>query len=203
MEFSGFFVCAQCKPIAVSKLARDEVVGTIWRDGDRLVLLRTETLPDRCIHCNKPTQGGRSKRTFTGYHPVFLLPAVSCFGAAYLLKVPQGLLFLGALLILIISTIAVRHTATIELPICLSHQNRQAKRRIVGFALIPVAIGLILVTPVYDWLLIPAVIFLIAGLIWALGGTQLSTFAKITKTHVFLDGVSPAFLAEFPEWPRR
>jgi hypothetical protein len=57
MNFSGLFVCAECKPVAVQKIAMGKPLGTAWRKGRLLVAVRNGDLPCRCVKCNCDTTG--------------------------------------------------------------------------------------------------------------------------------------------------
>src|SRR5262245_2510006 len=45
-------------------------VPAIWREGNKLVMHKSATLPDRCIKCNAPTHGSSLLRRLSWYHPL-------------------------------------------------------------------------------------------------------------------------------------
>lgn len=207
MEFSGFFVCAECKPITVSKLARGEPVGTIWRDGDRLVILRTANLPDRCVHCDEPAQGYRLKNTFVSYPPALLLLIVPCCAAPFL-GVLSGNTVLSAVIAAsaasVVIALSVRKSQLLEIPICPAHREFRKKNAVIGAVIAAFSIALLVIAKGRnDFLSHVGQAGLIFGIVWSVVRRRLPTCTRITKSHVILDGTAPAFRAGFPEWPRR
>ncbi|HET6409860.1 MAG TPA: hypothetical protein VFG14_18365, partial [Chthoniobacteraceae bacterium] len=112
MPFSGFYVCAACKPRAVAKIARGEPVGWIWRDRMRLVTLRNGLFPDRCVRCNEPALGVGVKRNFYWHHPAFYL----------LLLIPPF-----SLLLYVLVAVIVRKRSKSFVPLCEVHKWRRLR----------------------------------------------------------------------------
>src|SRR5436305_9996082 len=55
--------------------------GGNWRDGKMLIASNGGTLPDRCVKCNGPAEGGPIRQTYAWHHPslyltmcLFLIP---------------------------------------------------------------------------------------------------------------------------------
>lgn len=129
MEFPGFFVCPECKPVAVAKLARGEMIGTIWRKGKSLVMRRDAVFPDRCVYCNDSANGYRLKRTYYWHHPALYLLILTPF---------------APLILYIIVALFARKSVTMAIPLCRRHHRRLVLRRLIalgGFYSVPGLLG--------------------------------------------------------------
>lgn len=197
MVFSGFFVCAECKPFVVGKLARGEVVGGVWRDRNGLVIAHGRLLPDRCIRCNEPCGGYRLKRNLYWYHP-----------AIYLLLLFSPVIPLAFLAFLIVALV-IRKKAKVDVPICTVHREQRKRRLIVSVSISVAAVIAIVGTIAFmkasalaASLGVIAGIALLGSVIAAVVFGRMVEPTKIDATYAFLKGARAPFLAEFPEWPR-
>jgi hypothetical protein len=192
MTFTGFYVCPECKPAAVRKLAMSLPIGFVWRKGRQLVALKECDLPARCVKCNGDTAGMPPLKRKLYWHTPLLY---FC-----LLGIPFYCL---GLILYVILGIIVRKSAIIGVSLCETHR----KRRIIGVAGgVGMMLGFVLciVATFYwesGWPMAPGVPLLLAGIIWSVVSFRVVVPVRIDSTHVFMTGVSRAFLAELPEWP--
>lgn len=195
MEFSGFFICADCKPLAVAKLVHGESVGGILRDGSTLVIAHGRSLPDRCIRCNEPCNDYRLRHYTYWFHP-----------AVYVLLLLALVKSYGFLVFLIVMMV-VGKKAKLDVPICATHRKQQ-KRRVVAATTVAVAsagviIGLIRFmngSELAVGLGLLAGTIMLASIIVAFENIVKAT--KVTATHTFMKGAGEPFLSELPVWPR-
>jgi hypothetical protein len=158
--FSGFYACVQCKPQVIDKIRRGEPVGSLFRDGNKLVMLKDAVLPDRCARCNAPAEGFRATFRF--------LP----------MKIEVGL--------------------------CPAHRKRHRNwtfagsgLQLAGFACLWASgtptIG---APPTYGIGFVGVLLGFLISL-----ATRTVRRARQTKTHLFLKGFHPDYLAGLPNWP--
>jgi hypothetical protein len=164
-------------------------VGSIWRDGAKLVIVRNAGLPERCFKCNAPAEGYRLKQTVSWNHPALLL---------FLLLPPVGLI------VLIVVALSTRKTE-LRIGACRAHRGRP-RLCITGMGMFLVGIvGMIggagfvngsagMIFPI-SFVLLPV------GIVTAMIGARIVKAVRITKQRIFLKGFHPDYLAEFPEWP--
>jgi hypothetical protein len=191
MPFSGFFVCPSCKPLAVSKISRGDPVGTIWREGGRLVMLRNGPFPERCVRCNEPAVGRGVKRTYYWHHPAIYLT-----------------LFIFPVVYLLVALIA-RKDSKVHVPLCAQHR----KRRLIG---ILTCVGIF----IGGFALCMGAMFALKGgvaLTVGLGSVAVmlgSVIAgaiispilrpfRMDDIYAFFKGAGSPFLEKLPPWPRR
>jgi hypothetical protein len=208
MLFSGFFICGECKPLAVAKIARGETVGCIWRDGKKVVIPRNGPLPDRCVFCNQPANGYRVNRTYRWQHPAILSPLLLLLFFPFIKKafnyVPVRVILAVAIIVAVVvfSLIFSRWSKT-AIPLCPRHRKRRvisiaAALSGAGVAIAIFSSGISKLSPLFVFALILAPASLMALII----ANRLIAPTRITRTHVFLNGASKAFLAELPRWPK-
>jgi uncharacterized membrane protein len=212
MVFSGFFICGVCKPLAVAKIARGEPVGCIWRDGKKVVIPRNSPLPDRCVFCNQPANGYRVNRTYRWQHPAILSPLLLLlflpFTEKALNNAPVALVLAAAIAVAVVVAVVVisfifsRWSKT-AIPLCPRHRKRRVISIAAALSGVAVAIaifssGISKLSPLFVFALILAPASLMALII----ANRLIAPTRITRTHVFLNGASEAFLAELPRWPK-
>lgn len=194
MPFSGFFVCPSCKPLAVSKISRGDPVGTIWREGGRLVMLRNGPFPERCVRCNEPAVGRGVKRTYYWHHPAIYL-------TLFIPPVP--------VLVYIIVALIARKDSTVYVPLC----SRHRKRRLIGIlTCVGTFIGGILGC-VGSIVALKGDVALTVGLGSAavmlgsvIAGAIISPIlgpCRMDEIYVFFKGAGSPFLEKLPPWPRR
>ena len=157
----------------------------VWREGSKLVMRRSATLPDRCIKCNAPTGGSYVNRKLNYLNPVWYL------------------LLIGGLvgwIALIIVRFGVRKTAYVDLGLC-SDDVAKHKTAITVSILLAVAgvLGLIVAIRADSGLLAGiAALLILAGMIYGLAKGQLVTVSKIDDDYIWIGGVSKEFLSSLP-----
>jgi hypothetical protein len=159
----------------------------VWRKGKRLVARKGATLPNRCVLCNGPSDGGPI------VHKLTYVPA-----AAFLL------IFLWLIPFIIVALLIHKKT-TLTVSLCAHHHRRRhnAKKALIwvtsaGMALYVVAGGFF---GSFTFGLLGLVI-LLAGPIWWLWGMKLIHARKIDDHFVYVGGVNRDFLAALPDWTR-
>jgi hypothetical protein len=161
----------------------------VWRLGKQLVMRKDAKLPDRCVQTNRPAERKLTRRLYW-HHPLLYV-----------------LIFFPGLLIYAIIALIVRHKAVIEVGLT---QERFSRRRwTILFAWIGVLGGVGLIVTGFGSRNGDAGVFMALGgfiLILASGvaGAILASIvrpAKITKEYVWLKGVHPDYLNDFPEFP--
>jgi hypothetical protein len=201
MTFTGFYICPECKPEAVRKLAMGLPVGSLWRKGKVLVALRDATLPGRCVKCNTIVEGAKSL--------TWKLYWRNPFWALLLLATP---LYCLGIVLYLIAGIFVQKSAKISAILCRRHRRKRAAG-ILGGAL-AILIGLVFLfvdlasvkvagtsASLVGWVALAGFFFMIAGCIWYVLAFRVFVPVKIDATHVHTKGVCRAFLSELPEWP--
>jgi hypothetical protein len=159
---------------------------TIWRHKSTLVLTREASLPNRCIKCNEPTYD-RLKRKLSWHHPALYL------------------LILASLLIYAIIAMVLRKKATVYVGFCEDHLAARRKHLgitwalgIAGFLSFPFA-GLLEDTTT----IMIGFLLLIATTIYGIVTLRVVAPRKIDDHYVWLKGVNPEYLQEFPVWHGR
>lgn len=154
-----------------------------WRDGDKLVVHETATLPDRCLKCNQPADGKRVRQTFRWHSPVYYL------------------LVLAGLLIYFVVALIVRQNATVEYGLCQRHFSQRRMFQISSWSLLALSvIGFIAAVGVGEgWLALFGLLALVAAAVF---GTlsQFVTVDKIDKGYVWLKKIDLEYLRQFPYW---
>jgi hypothetical protein len=189
MPFSGFFVCPGCKPLAVAKISRGEPVGTIWRDRNRLVVVRDGAFPDRCIRCNGAAHGSGVKRTYYWHHPALYLVFIF-------------------LLLYVLVAVLVRKRSKAYIPLCERHRKRRTMGILIccavfiaGFIGLFGAFGMLNSS---DWaigIIFASLTVILGSAIAAAVVARLLQPIRITETHAFYTGAGAAFLDGLPRWP--
>jgi hypothetical protein len=159
----------------------------VWRDGKTLVAAKDAPLPPLCVKCGCPVEQADFKRTYRWHPPAFYL-----------------LLFVAWLIYLIVA-LCVRKQATVYLGLCERHRARRRTGMMVGALLMTASVALLFFGFGSDTGEVIAVGFftLIVGLIWTVAAAHLLTPKKIDDHLVWLNGVSPDYLAGLPHWPGR
>ena len=176
--------------VSPSESAATECDG-VWRDGDMMVVARGASLPNRCVSTNVPAEARLTKAY--SWHPQWV----------YALLISPIFYFLFAMIL--------RRKSTIELP--LSQRVRDVHRKgiigawicaLLGIALIAFSFTLRSRLDTFDLQMIlgfSGLLIAIFGTIICLGFAKLGTPVRIDKTHTWLKGVNPEYLATLPEWP--
>jgi hypothetical protein len=160
--------------------------GRLWRQGKLLVMERDAALPDRCVKSNEPCEG-RLKRLLRWHHPAIYL------------------VILANILIYAIVASLVSHRATIHIGLSDEWQRRRRRNIAIGWLTALVGIGLMCSLGFADetalpFLLISGIVLVFGGLLFGMYGSRMVSPKKIDRTHIWLRGVHPDFLASLPEW---
>ena len=157
----------------------------LWREGPVLVLLKSASLPDRCVRCGEPS-AMRLRRTMGWHHPAL------------------GLLILAGCLVYVIVAMVVRKTAVVEVPLCARHKSRRTILGLSGTAALLIGLAIVVGTLLADG----HGAFVLLGLVLALGGltaagigSRLVTPRKIDDHFVWIGGMHQGILAGLPPWP--
>lgn len=153
----------------------------LFRDGDTLVMLKSATLPDRCVKCNAPSTRRLALR-FAWHPPEFWL-----------------LLFIGLPLYIFLAWRDSKR-AVLSVGLCKEHAQRATSAQ--ALTMVATAVGVALLLLAFFTLEgLPA----LAGMALLLGAHLGRRFAaqvvrapKIGDDLVWLRGAAPAFLAELP-----
>jgi len=156
--------------------------SSIWRRGSVLAFHKSATLPDRCIKCNAPAHGCRVNKTLYWHHPALYL-----------------LIFAG-LLVYAIVAIFVRKTAKVSLGFCQSHKLHRTRMLLAGWLLFVLSLGAFFASLAEKEasLALVGLTLLIAAVVLSLLGGRFIQLKKIDNHFVYLKGVHPAYLDEFP-----
>lgn len=160
-----------------------EPVPAIWREGNKLVIHKNATLPDRCIKCNAPTHGSSLLRRLNWYHPLL------------------NLLAFAGLAIFLILVAVLRKSAKVNLSICQAHIRRYRTAVMVSWILGLAGIaGLILAVGERSAAIaIIGAVLLVAAIVYAVVEGQLVRVTKIDDDYIWLSHVNQEFLASFPQ----
>ena len=163
-----------------------EWLEAVWRDGKTLIMVKTATLPDRCVKSNQPADTHLKQQL--SWHPSWIY-VLACMPIVYLLV-----------------ALLIRKTATIS--IGLSDESAR-KRRVaiaIAWSLALAGIGIVIAgfallegdNPMYT--LFGGVILTVGAAIYGIDAGSLVSTVKITDEHVWLNGVCEEYLDELPEW---
>jgi len=158
-----------------------------WRDGKVLVARKGAELPDRCLKCNAPADGYRFSRTLSWVRPAWLL------------------LFLISPLLLVLVYLIVRRRAKVTVGLCEHHRRIRTRAIARGWLTALAGIAtMISAAAVPDNLAPVAAIggfcLVVAGLIGGAIGSRVLIVRRIDKHFVWLNKVSPEYLAAFADW---
>lgn len=162
--------------------ARSAPSPNIWRRGSILAFHKSATLPDRCIRCNDPAHGIRVNKTLSWHHPALYL-----------------LIFAGLLIYAIVAMV-VRKSARVSVGFCTLHKQERTRMLAAGW----LAFGSSLVAffgamaEENGYIALVGVALLIAAVVLSLLGGRFINVKKIDNTFVYLRGVHPEYLDQFP-----
>jgi hypothetical protein len=157
----------------------------LWREGPVLVLLKSASLPDRCVRCGAPSVT-RLRRTMGWHHPAL------------------GLLILAGCLVYVIVAMVVRKTAVVEVPLCARHKSQRTILGLSGTAALLLGLAIVVGTLLangHGAFVLFGVVLGIAGLTAAGIGSRLVTPRKIDDHFVWIGGMHQGILAGLPPWP--
>jgi len=210
-------VCAECKPAAVAKLTSGKPLGSFWRKGRLLVVVRGEEkfdLPARCVHCNTPAEEYWIDREFSTLGKwkiplgllawgIVLVPAVlSVLPPLRGMAAFAGVAAVFLWLVTLIAAMAAGQRTRWRYGMCRRHWHRHWMQLgiIVGSAVFGAVLGILGGKfGAIVGLIGLALIFVSLGV--AMTGQREVRATKHTEWHSYFRGCSPAFLQELPEWP--
>lgn len=177
----------------VQQPANTVPVGGIWRDGDLLVVHKMATLPRRCIKSNEPIER-TLKRNLTWHPPGYYV-----------------LIFVNLILYAIVAMI-VRKTAVLHVGLADRFHWARKRNMLIAWSLVIVGLvsfvgGLIAMDGAGtngDFLILIVLlgpISLIAGALLGIYGCRVVTPKKVDDHYVWLRGICPEYLAQFPDLP--
>jgi hypothetical protein len=187
LTYENVLVCAACKPTFFQKLKEGLTIGSVaglWRAGKQLVMRKEAVLPDRCVKCDSAEGVTRLKRKLFWHAPWwYLLIFVSC-------------------LIYIIVAIIIQKRARIEIGLCTRHREKRKRDLIIAWAAVALGMVAFLSTAVLDTMapIVVGILLVAAGLIYGLARTPMVSAKRIDEQFVWLNGVTPEYLARYPEW---
>ncbi len=157
----------------------------VWRDKSKMVVSKGAQLPDRCVKCNAPAPGAKFKKKLSWHHPAIFI------------------LIFVALLIYLIVAMVLRKTITLELGLCEEHRAKHRRNVFITWSLILLGVcGFVLAVIVEDNnFLLAGILFLVAGVIYAVVALRIVTPARIDDKFAWLKGVNKDYLDELPQWP--
>ncbi len=160
--------------------------GRLWRKGKLLVMERDAVLPNRCVKSNEPCEG-RLKRVLRWHQPAIYL------------------VILANILIYVIVATIVSHRATIHIGLSEEWRGKRRRNIAIGWLTALAGIGLLFSMGFADetvlpFLLVSGIVALVGGVLFGMYGSQMVTAKRIDRTHIWLRGVHPDFLASLPEW---
>ena len=158
--------------------------GGIWRDNATLVMVKEALLPNRCVKCNAPAESVRVRRRLSWHHPVLYL------------------LIFVAFIVYVILAAAFSKRAIVYIGLCPEHFQRRRKNLIVGLiVLVTGFVGAIIAfANEYPMIgLLGLAVFLFA-MVWLIVTSRIVTVKKIDDRLVWLNGINPSYLSQFPPW---
>ena len=183
---SNTLICGQCKPVFLQKLKEGVAGGRLklWRQGRVLVMSHDAELPDRCVKCNTPANGGRLPRNLYWHHPAYYL-----------------FIFLN-LLIYVVVALIVRKRAKISVGICEKHRTARVRAIIIAWTMVLLGGGGIGVgiSASNGWIGFAGVVLFLTGIIYGAVRARVVTARRIETDRIWLNGVCAAYLEGFPDW---
>jgi len=183
-------VCAGCKQMALAKLASGQPLGSFWRRGKTLLMVRNRgpmDLPDRCIVCNQPV-GTDGVKSVTYWAPAFVL---------FFVLMP--LVSLTVFIMYLVDRDRCRYS------LCHAHWRQRWNGLWVQGVLQFGSLFVIFVAAEarLEWLLATGFLLFFAVVFIVFWGRGELREMWRTRNYFYLRGCGRAFLAEFPEWTGR
>ena len=159
---------------------------TIWRDKSTLVMIKETPLPDRCVKCNEPA-AETLKRKLTWHHPALYLT-----------------LFINILVYLVV-VLVMRKTATVNIGLCENHLAARRRNLAITWGLGGLSLLCFLLGGVTESLtfLLLGFVLLLATAIFGTIVLRVVVPTRIDNHFVWLKGINPDYLREFPQWQGR
>lgn len=158
-------------------------LANVWRNKSTLVMTKEAMLPGRCVKCNVPTNE-RLKRKLTWHHPALYL------------------LILASILIYAIVAMVVRKTATVNIGFCPDHLAARKKHLGVTWALGLGCVASFFIAAMFDDINFAflGIVLILSTAVYGITTLRVVAPTKIDEQLVWLKGVNPEYLQEFPEW---
>jgi hypothetical protein len=159
---------------------------TIWRDNSILVMTKEALLPNRCVKCNEPT-GERLKRKLTWHHPAIYLTV------------------LISILVYAVIALVLRKSAVVNIGLCEEHLEIRQRNLAITWIL---GIAAVLCFPLAAFLedgfiLLLGIVLLLATAIFGTVTLRVVVPTKIDDHFVWIKGITPDYLRDFPQWQGR
>jgi hypothetical protein len=203
VNFASEANCKRCSANAVNVPAQSPPLGIvledgyvlpppptldgIWRDKSTLVITKDACLPDRCIKCNGPANGLRLKRKLAWHTPVLYLA-----------------IFLAVLVYAVLAAVLSKR-AIVYLGLCREHFERRRKQIAIGWLFLAVGFigGVMALINDYPVFGLIGLLLFFSSVFWLVFVTRTVIVKKIDDQLVWLNGINPNYLAEFPPWHRQ
>ena len=187
IEFREGAVCAECKAVVLAKIESGRPVGSLWRRGRLLVIVRNVekrvVLPPCCISCNAALEDRQMQEGRL---------TAPCMWLVVLHAAP---------LMVVVAPLMIRW----RFGRCDQHRRRVWLAFWAQLALTVMGLGV----AIFSFQTSHFVVMLVGFLMWAVGyavavfaGGDLREWWR-TPTHCYVGGFGRAFLEQFPEWPGR
>lgn len=161
-------------------------LDTIWRSKSVLVMTKEALLPDRCVKCNAPTTD-RLKRKLSWHHPAIYLT------------------ILASILVYFVIALVLRKSATVNIGLCDDHAKARRQSLTITWILGILGVLCFPVAGVFEDVIIMLVgiLLLLATAIYGTVTLRVVVPTRIDNQFVWLKGINPNYLQEFPEWHGR
>jgi uncharacterized membrane protein len=158
-------------------------LDSIWRKKKVLVMTKQALLPDRCVKCNAPADT-KLKRKLSWHHP-----------AIYILA------FIGFLLYVIVALVT-RKSATIDIGLCERHAAARKRDLLITWALgLSFVLSWVIAAMLDDGtFMLIGLALMFATAIYGIVRVRMVAPTRIDDHFVWLNGVHPNYLQQFPEW---
>jgi hypothetical protein len=188
--------CAETiKKVAIKCRHCGELLGNpdapgVFREGKRVVLSRTASLPPRCVKSNEPAEHWLTRNL--SWHPPWVFVTI-----------------LLSPLIYIVAALMTRKTASVRVPLTLARFRR--RRRIILLAWLMFLGGIAAMisggvmsddraSSLPPILLIGGLVAILVSPFLGLAVTNPVAPTKMDDKYIWLRGVHPAIVGELPEW---
>ncbi len=160
----------------------------LWRQGNRLVMVPSATLPLRCVKCNADVSELTPFRLVWRRVWVFALLLTIC------------ILGLFGLLLYVLVSFLTRRVALVRVGVCPYHLRRRRRAGvatgvILGVALLFAILGMAYASPPMGFL--TSLTILLAVAIWIIWGPVVRP-RRIDKRFIWLAGIDEFYLAHLP-----
>lgn len=181
--------CENCGEPLRGGTASGGLARGLWRDGKTLVMEMEAELPNRCVKSNVTTHE-RLKRRLYWHHPMLFLVLFMCGPIPYIL----------------VAMIAQKR-ATIDIGLSEEWFAKRRRATLIGWGSILVALVLLVggvsqldKGEIGGLMMVGAILIGLFGAIYGLISSRMVSPKRITKTHIWLNGVCPEYLESLPEW---